>query len=180
MDMGKSGNHLFMLLNEEEIHKKVEKLAEEIDEIYGDEDMVAVCVLKGAFVFFSDLVRRIKNPNLQLDFVRLSSYGMDSVSSRNIMFNKDIEIDIHGKHVLLVEDIVDSGHTMKFLMKEFWTRKPESLRLAALIDKYERRETDITVDFPGFKFSKGFLVGYGLDFAEKFRTLPCIYEIVQN
>lgn len=180
MDKGNDENRLFMLLDEGQIRKRVQELGEEIDRIYGNDDLVAVCVLKGAFIFFSDLVRTIKNTSLQLDFVRLSSYGMTSVSSKNIIFNKDIELDIRGKHVLLVEDIVDSGHTMKFLFNNFSARKPRSLRIASLIDKYERRETDINVDFPGFRFSKGFLVGYGLDFAEKYRTLPSIYEIIQN
>lgn len=180
MNPGINKNQLFMLVGEKQIHERVLSLAQDINEIYGEESLVAVCVLKGAFVFFSDLARAIKNSNLQLDFVRLSSYGMNSVSSKHVIFNKDIEIDIYDKHVLIVEDIVDSGHTMRFLLDQFSARNPRSLRIASLIDKYERREADIKVDFAGFKFSKGFMVGYGLDYAENFRTLPAIYEIIQE
>ncbi len=97
-----------------------------------------------------------------------------------MIFGKDIETDILNKHVLVVEDIVDSGHTMRFLLDQLSARGPKSLKIACLVDKYERREADIQVDFSGFRLSKGFIVGYGLDFAEKFRTLPCICEIVQK
>lgn len=180
MEKNISPAQLVPLIDEKRLAERVRDLAAEIDAIYGDEPLVAVCVLKGAFVFFSDLVRLLKNPNLELDFVRLSSYGMNSCSSKHVIFGKDIEADILDKHVLVVEDIVDTGHTMRFLLDQFAARNPRSLKIAALVDKYERRETDIDIDFSGFKISKGFIVGYGLDFAEKFRTLPCIYEIAGN
>jgi hypoxanthine phosphoribosyltransferase len=171
---------LVPLYDENRITERVRELASEIDAVYEDQPLVAVCVLKGAFIFFSDLARALKNPNLELDFVRLSSYGMNSESSKHVIFGKDIETDILNKHVLVVEDIVDSGHTMRFLLDQLSARGPKSLKIACLVDKYERREADIQVDFPGFRLSKGFIVGYGLDFAEKFRTLPCICEIVQK
>lgn len=171
---------LVPLYDENRIAERVGELAAEIDAVYGNQPLVAICVLKGAFIFFSDLARALKNPNLELDFVRLASYGMNTESSKNVILGKDIETDILNKHVLVVEDIVDSGHTMRFLLDQLSARSPKSLKIACLVDKYERREADIQVDFPGFRLSKGFIVGYGLDFAEKFRTLPCICEIVQK
>ncbi|MBQ9406718.1 MAG: hypoxanthine phosphoribosyltransferase [Desulfovibrio sp.] len=162
----------------EEIAMRVRALAAEIDAVYGDEPLVAVCVLKGAVFFFSDLVRSLQNKNLELDFVRLSSYGRESTSSKHVIFNKDVEIDLCDKHVLIVEDIVDSGYSMRFLLAQFAARRVRSLRLAALIDKSERREMDIALDFVGFRLKKGFIVGYGLDYAERYRALPGIYEII--
>ena len=156
----------------EQIAARIQELAAEINAEYGDEPMVAVCVLKGGFMFFSDLVRFLHNKNLELDFVRLSSYGKGSSSS------KHVEIDICGKHVLIVEDIVDSGHSMRFLLGQFAARKARSLRLAALVDKDERREVDVKVDFAGFKLNQGFIVGYGLDYAEHYRMLPGVFEVI--
>lgn len=161
-----------------QIAARVRELARAIDAVYGQEPLVVVCVLKGGIMFFSDLVRSLKNPNLELDFVRLSSYNTDSFSSNHVIFSKDVEIDIHGKHVLIVEDIVDSGHTMSFLLGQLRARKARSLRLATLVDKGERRELDVTVDFAGFRLERGFIVGYGLDYAEKYRTLPGIFEVI--
>ena len=124
------------------------------------------------------LVRALQNKNLELDFVRLSSYGKGASSSKHVIFSKDVEIDICDKHVLIVEDIVDSGHSMRFLLGQFAARKARSLRLAALVDKNERREIDVHVDFAGFKLTQGFIVGYGLDYAEHYRNLPAVFEII--
>ena len=135
----------------EQIAVRVRELAVEIDALYGQEPLVAVCVLKGGFIFFSDLVRTLHNHNMELDFVRLSSYGKNSSSSRHVIFNKDVEVDIRGKHVLIVE---------------------------ALVDKHERRQADVKVDFAGFRLNKGFIVGYGLDYAEHYRMLPGVCEII--
>ncbi|NCB23386.1 MAG: hypoxanthine phosphoribosyltransferase [Deltaproteobacteria bacterium] len=162
----------------EQIAARIQELAAEINATYGDEPMVAVCVLKGGFMFFSDLVRFLHNKNLELDFVRLSSYGKSATSSKHVIFSKDVEIDICGKHVLIVEDIVDSGHSMRFLLGQFAARKARSLRLAALVDKDERREVDVKVDFAGFKLNQGFIVGYGLDYAEHYRMLPGVFEVI--
>ena len=162
----------------EQIAARIQELAAEINAEYGDEPMVAVCVLKGGFMFFSDLVRFLQNKNLELDFVRLSSYGKGSSSSKHVIFSKDVEIDICDKHVLIVEDIVDSGYSMRFLLGQFAARKARSLRLAALVDKNERREIDVHVDFAGFTLSQGFIVGYGLDYAERYRNLPAVFEII--
>ena len=149
----------------EQIAVRVRELGVEIDGLYGQEPLVAICVLKGGVIFFSDLVRALHNQNLELDFVRLSSYGKSSASSKHVIFNKDVEVDIRGKHVLIVEDVVDS-------------RQGRSLRLAALVDKRERRQADVKVDFAGFVLNKGFIVGYGLDYAERYRTLPGVCEII--
>lgn len=162
----------------ERIAARVRELAGEINEFYGREPLVAVCVLKGGFLFFSDLVRFLYYDNLELDFVRLSSYGKSVSSPGHVIFSKDVEVDIRGKHVLIVEDVVDSGHSMRFLLDQFAARKPRSLRLAALVDKHERRQAAVKVDFAGFKLSRGFIVGYGMDYAERYRGLPGICEII--
>ena len=151
----------------DQIAERVRAMAAEIDAFYGDEPLVAACVLKGAVFFFTDLVRAMRTENLELDFVRLSSYGKGTSSSRHVVFSKDVDCDITGKHVLIVEDVVDSGLSMQFLMRQFEARGARSLRLAALVDKNERREVDVRVDFAGFKLEEGFIVGYGLDYAEK-------------
>ena len=158
----------------EQIAVRVRELGVEIDGLYGQEPLVAICVLKGGVIFFSDLVRALHNQNLELDFVRLSSYGKSSASSKHVIFNKDVEVDIRGKHVLIVEDVVDSGHSMRFLLDQFAARQARSLRLAALVDKRERRQADVKVDFAGFVLNKGFIVGYGLDYAQEYRNLPYI------
>ena len=155
-----------------QIAERVRAMAAEIDAVYGDEPLVAVCVLKGAVFFFTDLVRAMRSENLELDFVRLSSYGKGTSSSRHVVFSKDVDCDITGKHVLIVEDVVDSGLSMQFLMRQFEARGARSLRLAALVDKNERREVDVLVDFAGFKLEEGFIVGYASDYAEKYR--PCL------
>lgn len=162
----------------EQIATRVRALAGEINEFYGREPLVAVCVLKGGFLFFSDLVRFLYHDNLELDFVRLSSYGKNASSPGHVIFSKDVEVDIRDKHVLIVEDVVDSGHSMRFLLDQFAARKPRSLRLAALVDKHERRKAAVKVDFAGFKLSRGFIVGYGMDYAERYRGLPGVCEII--
>ncbi|MDR0815975.1 MAG: hypoxanthine phosphoribosyltransferase [Desulfovibrio sp.] len=162
----------------EKIAVRVRELAEEIDALYGDEPLVAVCVLKGGFIFCSDLVRFLHNKNLEVDFVRLSSYGRGCRSSGKIVFSKDAETDLCDKHVLMVEDVVDSGRSMRFLLDVFAARRVRSLRLAALVDKQERREVEVHVDFAAFQLNSGFIVGYGLDYAEHWRALPGVCEII--
>ena len=159
------------------IQRRVDELAAEIDALYDGETVTAVCVLKGAFPFFSDLVRAM-NSDVFIDFVRLASYGDRASSSEHVQITKDVEIPLEGKHVLIVEDIVDTGRSMDFLMRYFASRGAKSIRLAALIDKKERREFPVTSDFVGFDLPAGFIVGYGLDYAEKYRTLPAIYELL--
>lgn len=163
------------VLAPEEIQARVKVLGAEITKAYNGEPLTVVCVLKGAFLFFADLVRHI-DLDLELEFIRLASYG-DGTESGELVFSKDLETTIQGKNVLIVEDIVDSGRSMDFLLRTFSERKPRTLRLAALVDKYERREVPLEVDFQGFRLDKGFIVGYGMDYAERFRQLGGIYEI---
>lgn len=169
-----------VLFSKEQIDKRVKELAFEINKRYAGQPLVVICVLKGAVIFFADLVRYI-NVRPELDFVRLASYG-SGTNAGTISFTKDLEISLQGKHVIVVEDIVDTGHTMQFLFRQLEARKAKSIALCALIDKYERRTVDITVDFSGFKVNEGFIVGYGLDYAEKYRELPDIriLELVKD
>lgn len=167
---------LRLVYSEEVIQQRVKELAAEIDSLYNDEPLVIICVLKGAFMFFSDLVSHL-TISPELDFVRLASYGAGKGSSRNISFTKDVEISLAGKHVLVVEDIVDTGHSMEFLFHQLAARGAKTLRLAVMVDKTERREVPIFPDFTGFALPEGFIVGYGLDYAERYRALPAIYEI---
>ncbi len=162
-----------------EIVRAMDRLGREINAAYADgSTVVAVCVLKGAFMFFADIVRRIKAP-LRLDFVRLASYG-DATNAGDLVFSKDVETSLTGRHVLIVEDIVDTGRSMDFLKRTFEERGPASVRIAALVDKHERREVELTVDFPAFTLEQGFLVGYGMDCAERHRELDAIYELVRD
>lgn len=177
MSKGREPFSLEKLFSVARIAARVEEVASAIDGKYGDAPLVAVCVLKGAYMYFADLTRRIRNPNLEVDFVRLASYGLNSSSSKHVIFSKDIEVDIYDKNVLIVEDIIDSGHTMRFLLDQFAARNPRSLAITALVDKHERREAKIEVEFPGFTLSDGFIVGYGMDYAEHLRSLPDISEI---
>ncbi len=165
------------LFSHETIARRVAELGEQISAVYKDEPLICICVLKGAVIFFSDLVRYIHDSNVTLGFLRLSSYG-DGKDPGQIRFEWTLGTDIAGRHVLIVEDIVDSGRSMEFLLKEVRARNPLSVRLAALVDKRERRVTDVHVDFPGFVLDKGFIVGYGLDHAERWRALPdvCVVE----
>lgn len=164
------------LISPQAIARRVAELGADITAAYAGEPLTVVCVLKGAFLFFADLVRTVDLP-LELEFVRLASYGR-GMDSGELVFSKDLETSIKGKHVLIVEDIVDSGRSMDFLMRTLAERGPASLRLAALVDKAERREVDLRVDFAGFPLDKGFIVGYGMDYAERYRELAGIHEIV--
>ena len=165
------------LLSEDVIRSRVAAMAESIDAVYNGEDVVAVCVLKGAFFFFSDVVRAMKTETA-VDFVRLASYGDAQSSSGEVRITKDVEIDLKDRHVLVIEDIVDSGRSMHVLMKHLASLGAKSVRLAVLIDKKERREFPVHSDFVGFELPDGFIVGYGLDYAERYRDLPGIYELL--
>jgi len=169
---------LKQIYDEEQIQARVAELAAEISALYDGEVLVVVCVLKGGFMFFSDLTRRLEGPQVETDFVRLASYGRGATSSRTVSFVKDVELSLAGKHVLIVEDIIDTGHTMDFLLRQFAARGAKSLRLAVMVDKQERREVPVNADFTGFALPGGFIVGYGLDYAERYRELPSIFEVI--
>lgn len=167
---------LEVLFSKEQIAKRVEELGKKITLDYKGQELVAVCVLKGAFVFFADLVRAI-NLDLEIDFVRLSSYANQKSRTGRVIFSKDMEVPVENKHLLIIEDIVDTGHSMAYLKKVLSARGAKSVKICTLIDKRERREVEVQVDYAGFVLEKGFIVGYGLDYAEKYRNLPGVYEL---
>jgi hypoxanthine phosphoribosyltransferase len=165
------------LYTRREIRTKIKELAQTISQDYKNEELVLVGVLKGAFVFLADLSRHLTIP-VKVDFIRLASYGSQTKSQGKVQITKSIELPIRDKHILIVEDIVDSGLTLKFLLDFLKKENPRSIRICALIDKTERREVPLIVDYVGFAISKGFIVGYGLDFDEQYRELPALYHLV--
>jgi hypoxanthine phosphoribosyltransferase len=169
---------LTTVIDAQTLQSRVAVLGAQITQAYAGKPLVAVCVLKGAFLFFADLVRHIKVEGLEIDFVRMASYGSGTTRGRQTIFSKDMEVDPAGKHVLLVEDIVDTGHSVEFLLEVLQKRGAESIAVCAAVDKHERREVALKVDFAGFRIQKGFIVGYGMDYAEKYRELDAIYELV--
>ena len=166
-----------VLITREEIAKKVAELATELRKDYLGKEPLLIGILKGSFVFMSDLVRAMNIP-VEIDFVRLASYGAGKDSAGKIKLVKDVETPIKGRHVLVVEDIIDRGLTVRFLLDYLSFRKPASLKLCALFDKPSRRKVEVPIDYVGFTVPDAFVVGYGLDFDEKFRYLPnlCILE----
>lgn len=148
-------------------------------EPFKDAPLIMLCVLKGAFIFFADLVRAV-SIEPEVDFVRLASYGNQALRKERILFAKDMELPVADRHVLVVDDIVDTGHSMHYLLKVLAMRGAKSLKVCALVDKRERREVEVIVDFPGFVLPSGFVVGYGLDYAERYRHLPAVYELVNS
>ena len=163
-----------VLISEEEIQTRVADLAAEISADYADaDDLVMVGVLKGAFVFLADLSRKLTIPRT-IEFIAVSSYESGSKSSGAVRLVMDVRGNIEGKHVLIVEDIVDTGHTLKYLIGMLESHRPASVRTAALVRKAERAEVEVTVDYLGFDIGDEWVVGYGLDYAERHRTLPYI------
>jgi hypoxanthine phosphoribosyltransferase len=171
------GYRLNPLFSREQIASIVKNLADQISKDYGDNELVLVCILKGAFMFLSDLIRHIKIP-VKIDFVRVASYGAEMKTSGKIKITKDIEIPIEGKDVLIVEDIIDSGRTLRFLKDRFSLLNPRSIRICALLDKKARREVEIDADYLGKEVDDVFVVGYGIDFNETYRNLPEIYYVI--
>ena len=162
-----------VLLSEEQLSQKIAELGEEISKDYQGKEIVAICVLKGAILFMADLARAVKVP-MALDFMAVSSYGNGTSTSGTVRILKDLDNSIEGKHVLVVEDIIDSGVTLKYLLKNLKSRKPASIKLCTLLNKPERRRVEVDSDYCGFTVPDYFLVGYGLDYAEKYRNLPFI------
>ncbi|MCL6501144.1 MAG: hypoxanthine phosphoribosyltransferase [Pirellulales bacterium] len=159
-----------ILLTEEQIAQKVDELGKRISEDYRGYEILVVGILKGAVVFMADLIRHITVP-LAIDFMAVSSYGKASESSGVVKILKDLDQSIEGRHVLLVEDIVDSGLTLKYMLDNLSTRKPASLKICTLLDKPSRRKTDVVPDYNGFAIPDKFVVGYGLDYGEQYRNL---------
>ena len=163
-----------VLIDEESLNARIRELAEEILADYREiDDLLLICVLKGAFVFLADLSRSLNRPH-ELDFMGVSSYGASTESSGAVRIVLDLKQDIANKHVLIVEDIIDSGRTLDYLRRILLARSPASIRIVSLLDKPERREVDVPVDYTGFHIANEFVVGYGLDFAEIYRNLPYI------
>ncbi len=167
------------LFDEGEIQAAVKRLANEISRDFDDEEIVLVSVLKGSFMFISDLIREINNP-VVVDFIRASSYGCDTMTSGKVNLTKDLETDIAGKNVIIIEDIIDSGLTLTAIKDLLLSRKPRALKICALVDKRARRKVQIEGDYVGFSIDDGFIVGYGVDYAERYRNLPAIYVVEQG
>ena len=176
-DVLPDGKRLREVFSRERIRERVLGLAREISQAFAGEPYRAVCVLNGAFLFFADLVRELDS-SLRVDFVQLSSYGDATQSSGTVRLLKDIDFPAAGANILLVEDVVDSGRSLDWLLREMRRRGAARVAACALVDKQERREVDVEVDFIGFRLEQGFLVGYGMDLAGGFRNLPAIYEVV--
>ena len=162
-----------ILITQEEIAKKVTEIAKKIDDTFNGEELIVVCVMKGSLIFTADLIREINCPVI-LDYMQVSSYGSGTASSRFISVKRDLEQNIEGKNVLIVEDIIDSGNTLFKLKELFDSKKAKKVAICTLLDKPSRRESQVNVDFIGFEIPDEFVVGYGLDYAQKYRSLPYI------
>ncbi len=165
------------ILDEKTIQKKVEEIARQIEKDYEGKEVIFVGVLKGAFIFLADLVRKIEKVDVLIDFVKVSSYGASTETSGVVRLDFDTTMNLEGKHVILVEDILDTGLTLKYLKELLEKKNPRSLKIAVLLDKFERRKVDIEADYVGFRVPDRFLVGYGLDYAEKYRNIPYVMEL---
>lgn len=164
-----TGKHF---LSAEKIQSRVNELALEISEDYKGKEILAVGILKGAFMFYSDLVRKIQVP-VSVDFLIASSYTGTS-STGKINLHADLRVDVRDRHLLLIEDIIDTGLTISYLRKMLLARKPASLKLCAFLDKVSRRKVDVPIDYKGYEIPDHYVVGYGLDYENKFRNLPYI------
>ena len=162
-----------ILLTSDEINARVKEIGAEITRDYQGESVLMVGILRGAVVFFSELVKNV-DLDVRFDFMVVSSYGSSSVSSGEVRIIKDISQPIEGKNVLIIEDIIDTGNTLKNLKRLLLTRNPKSLKICSLLDKPSRRVVDFTPDYVGLEIPDEFVVGYGLDFAERYRTLPYV------
>lgn len=170
--------HVGELISEEKIHQRVKEMAQEINKEYRNkEDIVLVGLLRGSVVFLSDLARAI-DLEVKMDFMVVSSYGNDTTTSRDVRIDKDLAEDIRGLNVIIVEDIIDTGHTLAKVREMLLLREPASLRICTLLDKPERRETVVDVDYVGFEIPDVFVIGYGIDYAQKHRNLPYVGKVV--
>lgn len=167
-----------IMISSEEIQAKVKELGDKINAHYAqsDKELVLIGLLRGSVIFMADLCRSIEKPH-ELDFMTVSSYGGGTISTRDVKILKDLDGEIHGKDVLVVEDIIDSGNTLSKVVEMLKTRNPNSIELCTLVSKPSRREIDLDVKFLGFEVEDRFIVGYGLDFDQKYRHLPFIGEI---
>ena len=167
-----------VLIPRHEILKKVKDLAEQISSDYAGKEPILIGILNGVVFFFVELVMSLSIPS-KIDFIRASSYGTSKASSGTIKLVKDVEIPVKGEDLIVVEDIVDTGLTLDSLVKTLKSREPSSIKICALIDKAERRKKEVTIDYCGFRVQQGFIVGYGLDYAEQYRYLPDICVLTE-
>lgn len=161
------------LIDEEKLNKRIDEIAKQIGEEYKNKEIILICILKGSIFFTVDLARRIKE-DVRLEFIRVSSYGEGTESTGEIKMKLDLKDSIQGKDVIVIEDIIDTGRTLSYLLEYLKMKKPKSLKLCALLDKPDRRKIDVKVDYTGFQIPDKFVVGYGLDWDEKYRNLPYI------
>lgn len=162
-----------VLFTEEQIRNRAKEIGKQIAEEYKGEQLVLLGTLKGALPWMCDVMKEIDN-DLQIDFVAASSYGSGTMTSGVVTIKKDVELDIYGKHVIILEDIIDTGTTLKFLKQHISERNPKSIKICTLLDKPERRLVDIKADYVGFEIPNLFVVGYGLDYDQKYRNLPYV------
>jgi len=162
-----------VLIPEVKIQNRVRELAQQISQDYGDEEVTAICILKGSFIFFSDVIRHLDLP-LTCEFLGLSSYGNETVSSGEVKVTLDLTAPLEGKNVIVFEDIVDSGLTLQYILRNLQSRAPESLRVCSLLVKPKSLKAPIEVDYVGFDIGNEFVVGYGLDYAGQYRELPYV------
>ncbi len=161
------------MLSEEELNTRIRELGEQISKDYEGEEVFLVCILKGAAFFACELAKRITVP-VTIDFMATSSYGSGTVSTGEVQIKKDLDLGVEGKNVIIVEDIIDSGNTLNYLSGLFKDRKAKSIKMCAMLDKPERREVDVPMDYIGFTIPDAFVVGYGLDYDQRYRNLPYI------
>jgi len=162
-----------ILVAREDLEERVERLGEQISADYAGRDLLLVGVLKGAFFFLSDLMRRLEVP-CEVDFMAVASYGSSTDSSGVVRILKDLDVPLKGRDVLIVEDIVDSGLTLSYLLRSLWAREPATLEVCALLTKPERRKVDLPIRYVGFEIPNRFVIGYGLDHDERYRNLPFV------
>ncbi|NLY54465.1 MAG: hypoxanthine phosphoribosyltransferase [Firmicutes bacterium] len=160
-----------ILISRDEIAAKVAELGRQISADYEGQDLLAICVLKGAIIFTADLIRHL-TVNVTVDSIAVSSYGKSTHTSGVVRFLKDLDESVEGRHLLVIEDIIDTGLTLKYLTENLRSRNPKSLKICTLLDKPSRRQVDLQPDYCGFSIPDKFVVGYGLDFAERYRQLP--------
>lgn len=167
-------NQINVLIDEEILNKRIKELAQEISKDYQNEEIVLICILKGAIYFAVDLSKRITACPVILDFMKASSYGNSTTTTGVVDLKIDLSTNIENKNVIIVEDIIDSGYTLNYLYDYLRAKNPKTLKICVLLDKKERREKEIKVDYTGFEIENKFIVGYGLDYEDRYRNLPYI------
>ena len=163
-----------VLINEDKLNKRIKEMSQQISNEYSGEEIVLVCILKGAVYFMVDLSKNIKNASVIVDFMKVSSYGNGTETTGEVELKIDLSTNIENKNVIIVEDILDTGYTLNYLYKYLKSKNPKTLKICVLLDKKERREKNIDVDYTGFEIENKFVVGYGLDYADKYRNLPYV------